>query len=25
MKRYLRPAQAQRLLEWTHDSITRQH
>jgi nickel and cobalt resistance protein CnrR len=23
MKRYLRPAQATRLLEWTHDSLTR--
>ena len=23
MKRYLRPAQAAKLLEWTHDSITR--
>ncbi|MFN0077467.1 MAG: Spy/CpxP family protein refolding chaperone [Prosthecobacter sp.] len=25
MKRYLRPAQAKRLLEWTHDSLTREH
>lgn len=25
MKRYLRPAQAQRLIEWTHDSLTREH
>lgn len=25
MKRYLRPAQAKRLLEWTHDSLARQH
>ena len=24
MKRYLRPAQAQRLLEWTHDSLARE-
>jgi Spy/CpxP family protein refolding chaperone len=24
MKRYLRPAQAKRLLEWTHDSLTRE-
>jgi Spy/CpxP family protein refolding chaperone len=24
MKRYLRPAQAERLLEWTHDSLTRE-
>ena len=23
MKRYLRPAQAQKLVQWTHDSITR--
>jgi len=23
MKRYLRPAQAKKLLEWTHDSLTR--
>lgn len=23
MKRYLRPAQARKLLEWTHDSLTR--
>ena len=23
MKRYLRPAQAAKLLEWTHDSLTR--
>jgi len=25
MKRHLRPAQAKRLLEWTHDSLARQH
>ena len=25
MKRYLRPAQAKKLLEWTHDSLTREH
>lgn len=24
MKRYLRPAQAKKLLEWTHDSLTRE-
>lgn len=24
MKRYLRPAQAERLLQWTHDSLTRE-
>lgn len=24
MKRYLRPAQARKLVEWTHDSITRE-
>jgi Spy/CpxP family protein refolding chaperone len=24
MKRHLRPAQAQRLLDWTHDSLTRE-
>lgn len=25
MKRYLRPAQAKKLLEWTHDSLAREH
>lgn len=25
MKRYLRPAQARKLVEWTHDSLTREH
>lgn len=25
MKRYLRPAQAKKLVEWTHDSIAREH
>lgn len=25
MKRYLRPAQAKKLLEWTHDSLARDH
>lgn len=25
MKRYLRPAQAKKLVEWTHDSLTRSH
>ncbi len=25
MKRHLRPAQAKRLLDWTHDSLTREH
>ncbi|MDZ4403206.1 periplasmic heavy metal sensor [Prosthecobacter sp.] len=25
MKRYLRPAQAKKLVEWTHDSLAREH
>ncbi|MFM7603693.1 MAG: periplasmic heavy metal sensor [Prosthecobacter sp.] len=25
MKRHLRPAQARKLVEWTHDSLTREH
>lgn len=25
MKRYLRPAQARKLVEWTHDSLAREH
>jgi len=25
MKRHLRPAQARKLVEWTHDSLAREH